>query len=236
MAALLRVVVVFAAAAAPREEVDLAAVFAVFVVVLARAVLGAAFFVVLRFVVLRFVVLRFAVAGAVLAVDLFAVDEAVLVADARFVAEVVPAAARFAVVVFFAAPDDARDVVLADVLAAAFGSFFEPSTKDFSSVPGRNFGTDVFLTRTRAPVAGLRAVRAARSTFSKAPKPVMTTFSPLTTLRVMTSSTDSSACCALFLLPSNLFDSSPTNCALFTLVSLRGATSSDGRRPLQGKR
>jgi putative acetyltransferase len=47
-----------------------------------------------------------------------------------------------------------------------------------NSVPGRNAGTRDAGTLTEAPVAGLRAVRAARSRRSKTPKPVMATFSP----------------------------------------------------------
>jgi len=54
----------------------------------------------------------------------------------------------------------------------------------------------------RCPVAGLRTQRASRTRFSNEPKPVMATFSPFATSRVMVSSTDSSACAAAFLLPS----------------------------------
>ena len=57
-------------------------------------------------------------------------------------------------------------------------------------------------TLMRAPVCGLRTQRASRTRFSNEPKPVMATFSPLATSRVMVSSTDSSACAAAFLLPS----------------------------------
>ena len=66
---------------------------------------------------------------------------------------------------------------------ATFGSFFEPFTTFLNSWPARNAGTEVFLTRTFSPVAGLRAVRAARSRFSNTPKPVRATFSPFCTVR-----------------------------------------------------
>ncbi len=65
-----------------------------------------------------------------------------------------------------------------------------------------NFGTAVFLALMRAPVWGLRTQRASRTRFSKEPKPVIATFSPLATSRVMVSRTLSSACCAAFLFPS----------------------------------
>ena len=57
-----------------------------------------------------------------------------------------------------------------------------------------NFGTAVFFAFMRAPVCGLRTQRALRTRFSNEPKPVMATFSPLATSRVIVSSTDSSAC------------------------------------------
>ena len=72
----------------------------------------------------------------------------------------------------------------------------------FRSWPAVNFGTCVFLARIRSPVCGLRTMRALRTRFSKEPNPVMATFSPLATSRVMVSRTDSSACRAAFLLPS----------------------------------
>src|SRR5580704_4867213 len=52
-----------------------------------------------------------------------------------------------------------------------------------------------------APVAGLRAVRAGRSLFSKTPKPVMATLSPLATADWMASSTAFTASVADFLSP-----------------------------------
>jgi len=55
---------------------------------------------------------------------------------------------------------------------------------------------------TVAPVAGLRAVRAGRSLFSKTPNPVMATLSPLATADWMVSSTAFTASVADFLSPS----------------------------------
>ena len=80
--------------------------------------------------------------------------------------------------------------------AAAFlmaGSFLAPETTFFRSAPALNFGTDFFLVFTRAPVCGLRTQRALRTAFSNDPKPVIATFSPLATWRVIVSSTESSA-------------------------------------------
>jgi hypothetical protein len=54
----------------------------------------------------------------------------------------------------------------------------------------------------RAPVAGLRTQRASRTRFSKDPNPVIATFSPFATSRVMVSSTESSAYEAALRLPS----------------------------------
>jgi hypothetical protein len=121
-------------------------------------------------------------------------------------------AAAFLAVVFFAAAFLAGAalavVFYAPVLALAAAtvvagaSFLAPETTAFRSAPARNFGTAVFLARVRSPVRGLRTMRAGRMVFSKAPNPVMATFSPLATSRVMVSRTDSRACCAAFLLPS----------------------------------
>ena len=76
------------------------------------------------------------------------------------------------------------------------------TTTALKSAPALNLGTAVFLARLRSPVRGLRTMREGRTTFSKAPKPVMATFSPLATSRVTVSRTDSSACSAAFLFPS----------------------------------
>ena len=85
---------------------------------------------------------------------------------------------------------------------AAFGSFLAPLTTSLKLWPALNFGTEVFLIFTAAPVRGLRPVRAGRATFSKTPKPVMATRSPDGTARVMVSITASTASVAAFLLPS----------------------------------
>jgi hypothetical protein len=157
-----------------------------------------------RFDVVDFVVLFFAAGDvvafdvdflAVLAVpDLFAAVDVpeVLEVDVDFLAVVV---ARFvgadaevvvrAVVVFAAA--------FFAVAAAGFDIFLAPETYAFSSAPARNFGTAVFFARVRAPVRGFRTMRAGRTTFSKAPKPVIATFSPFTSSAVMVSRTDSRA-------------------------------------------
>ncbi len=137
------------------------------------------------------------------AVDLDAVDvrlaavdfEAVLfLADEVFLAVEV----FFAVVVFLAGDDDVdfrvEDVVADAVEAATLGSFLAPETTAFRSAPARNFGTAVFFARVRSPVRGLRTMRDGRMAFSKAPNPVIATFSPLDTSRVIVSRTDSRAC------------------------------------------
>ncbi len=116
----------------------------------------------------------------------------------------------FLVAVFFVAVDAAAVLVaeplvfLAALLvaAAALGSFFSPDTTALNSAPALNFGTAVFLARLRSPVRGLRTMREGRTTLSKAPKPVMATFSPRATSRVTVSRIDSSACPAFFLFPS----------------------------------
>ena len=177
-------VVVFAA---ELDEVDLVAV-----VFLAAVVLAVDFFAgVVFFAVVVLAAVVF-LAGADFAAVFLAVEDALAVdlAGADFV------------VVDFLAVDDAR----AALAAATLGSFFAPDTTAFRSAPGRNFGTAVFLARVRSPVRGLRTIRAGRTAFSKAPKPVIATFSPLATSRVMVSSTDSRACCAAFLLPSKWLD------------------------------
>ena len=99
---------------------------------------------------------------------------------------------------------------------ATFGSFLAPDTMFLRSWPAVNFGTEVFLAFMRAPVCGLRTQRASRIRFSKEPKPVIATFSPFATSRVMVSSTDSSACCAALRLPSKRVASASTSCDLFT--------------------
>jgi hypothetical protein len=76
---------------------------------------------------------------------------------------------------------DFRAAGAAFFAAADLATFLAPLVIALNSAPGRNAGTDVFFTRTEAPVAGLRAILAARSRFSKMPKPVSTTFSPFAT-------------------------------------------------------
>ncbi len=91
-----------------------------------------------------------------------------------------------------------------------------PLTTSLSSLPGLNLATNFRLVFTASPVRGLRAVPALRTVRSKAPKPVMTTFSPADTDRVMTSTTESKACAATLRLPPKRSASSSTNCVLFT--------------------
>src|SRR5262249_52449298 len=55
------------------------------------------------------------------------------------------------------------------------------ATRSLEPGAGRDAGAEVFFTLTASPVRGLRAMRAARSRFSKTPKPVMETLSPLVT-------------------------------------------------------
>ena len=77
--------------------------------------------------------------------------------------------------------------------AVSFGSFLAPEMTFLSSWPALNFGTAFFFDFIRSPVCGLRTQRALRTVFSNEPNPVMATFSPRATSRVMVSSTDSSA-------------------------------------------
>src|SRR5690349_17070799 len=89
-------------------------------------------------------------------------------------------------------------------VVAPLGYFlgFSPLTSALKSAPARNLGTEELGTWMVAPVAGLRAVRAGRSLFSKTPKPVMATLSPLATADWMVSSTAFTASVADFLSPS----------------------------------
>src|SRR5262245_23479078 len=165
-----------------------------------------------------------------------ALAAAVLVAAARVVAglaavarvRVVVAAARVdgraAAVRVVAAVLRAVDAVAVLRGAATFGSFFAPLTTSLKVVPARKAGTLVFLTFTVSPVRGLRAVRAARARFSNTPKPVMFTFSPLLTVRTITSTRPSTAAPAAFLSPS-LSESASMSWALFTLQSSVDHTS-----------
>ncbi len=132
-------------------------------------------------------------AGADLLVDLLAV----FFAGVDFVAVDLDDAA-----VFLPPGLDAPGVAFAAVARVSFGSFFAPETTAFRSAPALNFGTAVFLALMRSPVRGLRTHRASRTLFSKDPNPVIATFSPLATSRVMVSSTDSRAWAAALRLPS----------------------------------
>ena len=156
-------------------------------------------------------------AGAFFAVLLetvfFAVSAAFLAAPAaRFAASV----AALPAAVFLAASAAFLAGAAAFCAVGSLGSFFAPETIAFRSAPGVNFGTAFFFARIVWPVRGLRTVLALRTCLLKDPKPVIATFSPRATSRVITSSTDSSACCACFLLPSKRPASVSINSVLFT--------------------
>ena len=132
-------------------------------------------------------------AGDFFAVDFFAVAFLVVPPPAaRFAAAAVRRTAGFA----------ASGVARSTAAMVSVGSFFVPATTSLSCAPALKFGTAFFFDFIRAPVEGLRTHRASRTFFSKEPKPVMATFSPLATSRVIVSSTDSSACAAALRLPS----------------------------------
>jgi len=147
----------------------------------------------------------------------------VFFAGAAFLAVAFFAGAAFLVVAFLAA----AAVFLAGLVAflaaeaeavtVSLGSFLAPETTFLRSAPAVNFGTEVFLALMRSPVCGLRTQRASRTRFSKEPNPVIATFSPLATSRVIVSSTDSSACAAAFLFPSKRAESASMNSDLFTV-------------------
>ncbi len=124
-------------------------------------------------------------AGAFLAVFLAAFFAVFFAADAAFLA---------GAVAFLAVGDAAATVRL--------GSFLAPETTFLSSAPAVNFGTDFRFALMRSPVCGFRTIRASRTRFSKEPKPVIATFSPLATSRVIVSRTDSSAWAAALRFPS----------------------------------
>src|SRR6266567_7695189 len=100
-----------------------------------------------------------------------------------------------------AAPGVQRVRRRARYLLAAASFFLSPLTRALKSEPGRNLGTDDLGTLMDAPVAGLRAVRAGRTVFSKTPNPVIATLSPLATVAWMVSSTAFTASVADFLSP-----------------------------------
>jgi hypothetical protein len=181
------------------DAVDLAGAFLAVDEVDFEAVLAGAFFAVVAFEAVDFDAV---LAGAFLAVvDFDAVDfEALDFAGAFFAVDEVPDVA------FFAAPAAARagaEAALATSEAlGSLGIFLLPETNALSSAPAVNLGTAVFLALIRSPVRGLRTHRASRTRFSNDPKPVIPTFSPRATSRVIVSRTDSRACWACFRLPS----------------------------------
>ena len=137
-------------------------------------------------------------AGALLAVDLLAVA---LLAGAFLVADLV-AGAFLAVVVLLAVDVVAWAVFFAAATNVCLGSFFAPDTTALRSAPALNLGMAVFFALMRSPVRGLRTHRASRMRFSKEPNPVIATFSPLATSRVIVSITASNACAACLRFPS----------------------------------
>jgi hypothetical protein len=217
-------------AVAFRGAVVLAAV-VLAAVVLAAAVLAApvvaavVLAVVARLAGAAFVAVDF-VAGAFLAaVDLGA---AVLAGALRVVAR--GAAARAAVLTAgFAAALAAEPVLIGVTVAgarpaairtsdtSARGSFFGFAVTSLKKVLGLKRGTDVLRIFTLSPVRGLRPTRAFRATFSKEPNPLIATFSPLATARVMVSTTASTASVATFRLPRR-DSSAATSSALFTAI------------------
>jgi hypothetical protein len=147
------------------------------------------------------------VAGAFLAVLLAGVLLAVLLLADALLAAVLPepGVARLAADTAVPAAPTATartDGGFGIVAAVSLGSFLAPDTTFLRSWPGENLGTAFFLDFIRSPVWGLRTQRALRTAFSKDPNPVMATFSPLATSRVMVSSTESSACAACLRFPS----------------------------------
>ena len=120
---------------------------------------------------------------------------------------------------------------------SALGYFlgFSPLTSALKSAPARNLGTEELGTWMVAPVAGLRAVRAGRSLFSKTPNPVMATLSPLATADWIASRTAFTASVADFLSP-NRPEIASISSRLFIVhscASPTGRVGSDTRaRPL----
>ncbi len=126
-----------------------------------------------------------------MAVDaFFAVD---FLAAEVFLVVAAPAAFLAAAAVRATAGLAAEGVAFSTAARVTAGSFFAPDTTSFSCAPALKFGTAFFLALIRCPVEGLRTQRASRTFFSNEPNPVMATFSPFATSRVMVSSTESSA-------------------------------------------
>jgi hypothetical protein len=144
------------------------------------------------FAVLFFAAEAFLAGDDFFAVDLLAVFLVVPPPAARFAAAAVRRTVGFA----------AFGVARSTAATVSAGSFFVPATTSLSCAPALKFGTAFFFDFIRAPVEGFRTHRASRTFFSKEPKPVMATFSPLATSRVIVSSTESSACAAALRLPS----------------------------------
>jgi hypothetical protein len=142
---------------------------------------------------------------AVVAVDFFAALVVVVFLAGDFVAAFL-ADVPLGAVVFFAGAFDAPPAAAFAVLVAAsnvsLGSFLAPDTTAFSSAPALNLGTAVFFALRRSPVRGLRTHLASRTRFSNDPKPVMATFSPRATSRVIVSITASRAWAACLRFPS----------------------------------
>ncbi len=141
---------------------------------------------------------------AFLAVDFFAVDELLLffaVEPDDVLTDPPEARSTAAAVRLMAgwATDGAAFSTAAKVRA---GSFLAPETTSLSWAPGLKAGTVFFSAFIRSPVDGLRTQRASRTRRSKEPNPVIATFSPRATSRVMVSRTASSAWAAAFRLPS----------------------------------
>ncbi len=142
-------------------------------------------------------------AVAFVAVDFVAVDFAAVFFAGAFVAGAFLAGAAFVAVGILAAAFLAAAIpgTCGRLAKVSFGSFLAPEMTFFRSAPGLNFGTAVFLALSRSPVCGLRTHRAGRTRFSNEPNPVMATFSPRATSRVIVSRTDSRACAAALRFP-----------------------------------
>ena len=126
-------------------------------------------------------------------------------------------AAVFLAAVFFAAVFLAGSDFSAVRLTAGSPAFSlrRPATISLNCAPGRNAGIEVARTLTVSPVRGLRATRGARRRFSKTPKPVMVTLSPLFTARTMVSMRVSTASVAVLRSASRRLVSSSMSWALF---------------------
>jgi hypothetical protein len=168
-----------------------------------------------RFVAVLFAAVRLAVRPAFARVPVAFVPgrDALLRDDPAVLRDAVDRAVPFARAVVLdaaAAADDAGSSRTAEAI------FLVPAMTSLKPWPGRNAGTEVFLTFTASPVRGLRAVRALRTRFSKTPKPVIATRSPLATARWISSTTLSSAAVATLRSPRRVTSVSMSS-ALFTV-------------------